>query len=178
MRARFKLSNSIPVFPVAITFIAFFTAAIISGQIFQTRSSIAHVSAATNAAVVSVNAASFAGPLAPGAIAAAFGTNLATRLESAQVVPLPTMLAGTSVKVVDSRNVEFAAQLFFVSPGQINYLLPEQAALGSAQIVITAANGEVSRGELQLMNSSPAIFTASYTGRGLAGALSTFDGAV
>lgn len=178
MRARFKLSNSIPVFPVAITFIAFFTAAIISGQIFQTRSSIAHVSAATNAAVVSVNAASFAGPLAPGAIAAAFGTNLATRLESAQVVPLPTMLAGTSVKVVDSRNVEFAAQLFFVSPGQINYLLPEQAALGSAQIVITAANGEVSRGELQLMNSSPAIFTASYTGRGLPVALTTFDGAV
>ncbi|MBS1791219.1 MAG: heme-binding protein [Acidobacteria bacterium] len=138
----------------------------------------AQIASASNAAVVSVNAASFAGPLAPGSIAAAFGTNLATRLESAQVLPLPTELAGTTVRVIDSRNVEFAAQLFFVSPGQINYLIPDQAATGTAQVIITSSNGEISRGELQLMNSSPAIFTVSYTGKGLPVALTTFDGVV
>ena len=172
MRARFNLSNSISAFPVAITFVAVFTVAILSAQLFQTKLAAVHA----NAAVVSVNAASFAGPLAPGAIAAAFGTNLSTRLESAQFLPLPTMLAGTSVRVIDSRNVEFAAQIFFVSPGQVNYLIPEQAALGAAQIIITAGNGQVSQGELQLVNSSPAIFTFLYSGRGLPVALTTYDG--
>ncbi|MFN0112960.1 MAG: heme-binding protein [Blastocatellia bacterium] len=174
MRARFNFGKGIFAFSAAIAFIA--VVILIFTTLSLSRST--RVSAKTNVAIVSVNAASFAGPLAPRAIAAAFGSNLATRLESAQVVPLPTSLAGTSVRVIDSRNVEHFAPLFFVSPGQVNYLIPDKAALGSAQIVITAANGEVSRGDLQLMNSSPAIFTASYTGRGLPVALTTFDGAV
>ncbi len=172
MRARFTLSTRIVGVAIAI---AFAVGAIIavnqSGQLLA-------AAGGTNATVVSVNAASFAGPLAPGAIAAAFGTDLATRLESAQTLPLPTTLAGTSVRITDSRNVEHAAQLFFVSPGQINYLIPEQAAMGAAQVVITNANGTVSRGDLQLADSSPAIFSLSYTGRGLPVALTTFDGAV
>jgi uncharacterized protein (TIGR03437 family) len=128
------------------------------------------------AAVVSVNAASFLGPLAPGAIAAGFGTNLATRLESAQSLPLPTQLAGTTARLIDSANVQHQAQLFFVSPGQINYLIPEQAAQGAAQIIVTSGNGVVSQGQLQIANSSPAIFTAAYNGQGLPVALTTYDG--
>jgi len=133
-------------------------------------------SQAAAAAVVSVNAASFLDPLAPGTIAAAFGTNLATRLEAAQSLPLPTQLAGTTVRLVDSRNVAHSVSLFFVSPGQINYLIPEQAAMGAANITVTNANGVVSQGQLQIANSSPAVFTASYNGRGLPIALTTFDG--
>lgn len=172
MRAKFSLRvRSIKLTLTALLAIVGSGAFFIALQFGQT-------AAASNAAVVSVNAASFAGPLAPGSIAAAFGTNLATRLESAQVLPLPTSLAGTTVRVTDSRGVEFAAQLFFVSPGQINYLIPDQAATGAAQVVITSSNGEISRGDLQLMNSSPAIFTVSYTGKGLPVALTTFDGVV
>ncbi|MGH9801412.1 MAG: heme-binding protein [Blastocatellia bacterium] len=174
MRARFNLSRSIYAFPAATAFIAVVIATIISAQLFR----ISRVSAKPAVAVVSVNAASFAATLSPGAIAAAFGSNLATRMESARYVPLPTELAGTSVRVIDSRNVEHAAPLFFVSPGQINYLIPDKAALGVTQIVITSGSGEISRGELQLTNSAPAIFTASYTGRGLPVALTTFDGAI
>lgn len=172
MRASFNLSKSSSVFPVAIAFLAVIIA---SGLLFRI-STPAKVSATPNAAVVSVNAASFAATLSPGAIAAAFGSNLATRTESAQFVPLPTSLAGTTVRVIDSRNVEYAASLFFVSPGQINYLIPDQAALGAAQIIITSGNGEISRGTLQLVNSAPAIFTTAYTGRGLPVALTTYDG--
>jgi uncharacterized protein (TIGR03437 family) len=170
MRARFTLSTRIVGVAIAIAFI---TGAIITAN--QSRQILAAASR-DNAVVVSVNAASFAGPLAPGAIAAAFGTDLATRLESAQNVPLPTSLAGTSVRIIDSRGVEHAGQLFFVSPGQINYLIPEQAAMGAAQIIITNSNGSVSRGDVQLMPSSPAVFTVSYTGRGLPVALTTYDG--
>lgn len=189
MRARFSLSIRSIVSPVAKSFsinssgartslgligIICLICALIVVQ-FSNRNSAA---AKANVAVVSVNAASFAGPLSPGAIAAAFGADLATRLESAQTLPLPTNLAGTTVRVIDGRNVEHSAQLFFVSSGQINYLIPDQAALGVAQIIITNSNGLVSRGELQLVGSSPAIFTVSYTGKGLPVALTTFDGAV
>ncbi|MDQ3012570.1 MAG: hypothetical protein M3X11_17900, partial [Acidobacteriota bacterium] len=169
MRARFMLSTRILVFVVGI--------AAITGAIIAAKQSPRIFAAAGSAAVVvSVNAASFAGPLAPASIAAAFGTDLATRSELAQVLPLPVTLAGTSVHVIDSQNAEHAAQLFFVSPGQINYLIPEQAALGVAQVIITNADGVVSRGDLQLAASSPAIFTVSYTGRGLPVALTTYDG--
>src|SRR5262249_19518221 len=113
MRARFTLSTRILVFAIAIAFVI--------GAIFVAKQSRQIFAAGGNVVVVSVNAASFAGPLSPGAIAAAFGTDLAMRLESAQVLPLPTTLAGTSVRVIDSRNVGYAAQLFFVSPGQVNY---------------------------------------------------------
>lgn len=74
--------------------------------------------------VTSVSAASFDknALVAPESIVAAFGTDLATTVLSATTQPLPTSLAGTTVKVKDSANVERLAQLFFVSPGQVNYM--------------------------------------------------------
>src|SRR5581483_3927189 len=126
--------------------------------------------------VVTVNAASYSSPLARGAIAAAFGTQLATRTEVADRLPLPTSLNGTSVRLIDSQNVEHQAPLFFVSSGQINYLVPDEVATGTAQLIVTSGDGVVSRGEVQVENSSPAIFTFRSTGRGLPVALSTCDG--
>lgn len=132
---------------------------------------------AGTAEVVSVNAASYLGPLAPGSIAAAFGANMATRIESAQYLPLPFEIAGTRVRLIDSRGGEHAAPLFFVSPGQINYLVPEGMALGGGRVIVTINGTQVSEGALQIVESSPAVFTSSFTGRGLPVALTTFDGA-
>lgn len=167
MRARFSLSTRIGVFVGAL---------LLAGGLTWLAHGGLWARAADNVAVVSVNAASFAGPLAPGAIAAAFGTSLATHNEAAQHTPLPTSLAGTTVKLLDSRSVEHALPLFFVSPGQINYLIPDSVAMGAAQLTIISGSGEVSRGEVQLFNSSPAVFTASYNGRGFPVALTTYDG--
>lgn len=132
---------------------------------------------AGTAEVVSVNAASYLGPLAPGSIAAAFGANMATRIESAQYLPLPFEIAGTRVRLIDSRGGEHAAPLFFVSPGQINYLVPEGMELGGGRVIVTINGTQVSEGALQIVESSPAVFTSSFTGRGLPVALTTFDGA-
>jgi len=129
------------------------------------------------AEVVSVNAASYIGPPAPGSIAAAFGANMASRTESARYLPLPIEIAGTSVRLIDSRGAEHAAPLFFVSPGQINYLVPEGMALGGGRLIVTINGARVSEGALQIVESSPAVFTSSFTGRGLPVALTTFDGA-
>ncbi len=69
----------------------------------------------TQAQQTSVNAADYSLNLAPGALASAFGTDLAAATEQAKGLPLPTELAGTRVLVNGK-----AALLLYVSPSQIN----------------------------------------------------------
>ena len=126
-------------------------------------------SAANTAAHVS--AASFRGqPIAPEAIIAAFGSNLATATLSATVTPLPTSLAGTTVKVRDSFGTERLASLFFVSPTQVNYQIPAGTTSGAASIVIASSNGQASQTNVQIASVAPGLFTADASGRGLAAA--------
>jgi hypothetical protein len=57
-------------------------------------------------ALTSLSAASYNGELARESIAAAFGENLASEIAVANSLPLPTTLAGVTVKVKDSAGVE------------------------------------------------------------------------
>jgi uncharacterized protein (TIGR03437 family) len=50
---------------------------------------------------------------------------------------------GTSVAVNDSMAASPPAPLLFVSPGQVDSLVPATVALGSASIVLNAAIGEI-----------------------------------
>ncbi|HWQ32963.1 MAG TPA: BACON domain-containing carbohydrate-binding protein [Blastocatellia bacterium] len=121
--------------------------------------------------VTTVSAANYGGPeLAAESIVAAFGTLLATRVEAANTIPLPTSLAGTTVKVKDSAGTERLAPLFFVSPQQINYQLPPGTAAGQAIITITSGDGAVSGGVVSLISVVPSVFTADSSGSGLAAA--------
>jgi uncharacterized protein (TIGR03437 family) len=131
---------------------------------------------AAQTTVTTVNAASFVAPLAPSAIAAGFGTGLAAQTAAAATTPLPTTLAGTNVRIIDSSNATLQAQLFFVSAGQVNYLIPDQAAIGPAQVIVTNINGVMSIGTVQIANSAPAIFTANFSGSGVVAAVTTLDG--
>lgn len=98
------------------------------------------------ATISPVSAASFTGPsLAAEEIVAAFGANLASGTEVAQTVPLPASLLGSSVKVKDKNNVERAAPLFFVSPGQVNFLIPQGTVEGRATITITNSQNSTLR---------------------------------
>ena len=125
---------------------------------------------AANAAA-HVSAASFRGqPIAPEAIIAAFGSNLATATLAATVTPLPTSLAGTTVKVRDSFGTERLASLFFVSPTQVNYQIPAGTTSGAASIVIASSNGQASQTNVQIAAVAPGLFTADASGRGLAAA--------
>ena len=127
-------------------------------------------------AVVTVNAASYVPRLAPGAIAAVFGNRLTEQAQIAETVPLPRELNGLVVRLVDSQQDIYAAALFFVSPGQINYLIPEQIALGEAQIYVLNQTGQVAQGSLFITNSAPALFTMAANGKGVPTALATADG--
>lgn len=122
--------------------------------------------------VTSVSAASYTGQsLASEAVVAAFGQQLATQVMAAESLPLPTMLAGTTVSVRDSEGTERMAPLFFVSPGQVNYQIPAGVASGQATITVTSSNGQVLTGMLSITAVAPGLFTADSSGQGLAAAL-------
>ncbi len=122
--------------------------------------------------VVSVSAASFNGEaLASEAITAAFGSRLATTTLVSPGKPgcpicLTTELAGTRVMVKDSAGTERPALLFFVSPGQVNYLIPAGTAIGTATVTVTSGDGSVSIGTAQIATVAPGIFTANGDGQG------------
>lgn len=118
-----------------------------------------------------VSAASYAPALAQKSIVAAFGSALAGTTASANSLPLPTELAGTKVLIKDSNGVGRAAPLFFVSPGQINYQIPDATAPGTATVTVFSNDEAVSTGTLQTTSAAPAIFTTDQTGTGEAAAL-------
>lgn len=118
-----------------------------------------------------VSAASFAPDrLAGEQIIAAFGSDLAAMVATTPTLPLPTSLAGTSVRITDSKGVERQAGLFFVSPGQINYLLPAGLAEGVARVTISTT-GKTSVGLIDIATIAPSLFTANSDGQGLAAAV-------
>lgn len=118
--------------------------------------------------VTTVSAASYVGlpaPLATGSIAAAFGTQLATATQIATSLPLPTSLLTTRLSVNGT-----PAQLFFVSPNQINFVIPGGLLPGEAQVVVTVItpNGDevISRGSIRVAETAPSLFAADASGVG------------
>jgi len=121
--------------------------------------------------VVLTNAASFAtGAVAPDSIASAFGTNLATATASSGSSPLPTSLGGTYVRVIDSAGTGRRAGLFFISPSQVNLLVPAASTLGACRLVIVSGAGDVSSAPCAIAAVAPGVFTANASGGGLAAA--------
>jgi uncharacterized protein (TIGR03437 family) len=122
--------------------------------------------------VTAVSAASFLGPnLALESIASAYGNGIADRIEVAPPGPLPTSLAGVSARLTDSAGADHALELFFVAQGQLNFLVPKDAALGPASLTVTRADGSTMTGSVVLEAVAPALFSANSSGRGVAAAL-------
>jgi uncharacterized protein (TIGR03437 family) len=122
-------------------------------------------------ALTSLSAASYNGELARESIAAAFGEDLASETAVANSLPLPTTLAGVTVKVKDSAGVERNAPLFFVSPGQINYLIPSGTASGIASIGVQKGASIVASETLPIAAVAPGLFAANANGQGVAAAV-------
>ncbi|MEP7338993.1 MAG: BACON domain-containing carbohydrate-binding protein [Acidobacteriota bacterium] len=119
--------------------------------------------------LASVSAASFGSAgLSVDSMAAAFGTGLATTTQAASVTPLPVELAGTRVNVKDSLGVERVAQLFFASPGQVNFLVPLGLANGQAMVTVTSSDGRISTGAATIATVAPGLFSANSNGQDVA----------
>src|SRR5205085_2224822 len=118
-----------------------------------------------------VSAASYSGTsLASDSVAASFGVKLATQTQLASTIPLPMSLGGTTIKVRDSAGIERDAPLFFVSAGQINFLIPPGTANGLAEIMITSEGWTTGR-TVQISAIAPGLFTANSDGQGVPAAI-------
>jgi uncharacterized protein (TIGR03437 family) len=122
-------------------------------------------------AATTVNAANYQAPIAPDSIAATFGSAMATGTYAALSLPLPKTLGTTSVTVNGT-----AAELLYVSPSQINYLVPSTTAAGNATVEIKTGANVVARGTILVANVAPALFTITSDGKGIPAGFSTFDG--
>lgn len=118
------------------------------------------------------NAASYSNGFGWGHLVSVFGTNLATRTETAATLPLPTTLAGTSVKFAG-----VPAFLLYISPTQINLQVPYYPYELPLTVEVTTPNGTT--GPVDPRAGDPTwpgasvfgFFTADGSGCGLAAAL-------
>src|SRR5581483_4437646 len=126
----------------------------------------------TVSTVSTVSAASYAaGGVAAEGIAALFGTGLAGGTLAAPTLPLPTELGGVQVRVRDAAGTERPAPLFFVSPTQINFQIPQGTSAGSAILQVLRDNSAVGQGSATVETVAPSLFAANASGRGVAAAL-------
>lgn len=118
-----------------------------------------------NGTSTTVNGASFqsGAAMSPDTIASMFGTNLTATTASAPAgQPLPTSMGGIRVEVGGTQ-----AQLFYVSPAQINYVIPSSTTSGTKLVTVKNFSGEVARGTIEVAPVSPAFFTANQNGAGV-----------
>lgn len=128
--------------------------------------------AASGGRVETVSAASFTGPaIAPDSIASAFGEGLATGTAAASAVPLPTTLADTTATITDSQGVMHILPLFYVSPVQVNFLVPSAVAPGDATVILSRADAISFHGPIRIATVAPGLFAANANGRGVAAAV-------
>ncbi len=100
------------------------------------------------------------GAIAPDSIASIFGTNLATQTQQAGAPPYPATLGGVTVNVQG-----IPAALTYVSPGQINFIVPPGTAAGTATITV---GSQTSTATIQPV--APALFSMNGNGSGVAAA--------
>jgi uncharacterized protein (TIGR03437 family) len=104
-----------------------------------------------------LNAASYAAiPIASDGYTVAFGTDFS---------------AGATVTVADSNGLTLTAQLIYVSPTQINFLVPEGLANGSATVTVANSAGVKVSFATSIAQVSPALFTADSSGTGAPAAI-------
>ncbi len=122
---------------------------------------------------IGANAASFEkGILARDSIVSAFGTQFTSATVVAETNPAPSKLADLEVKVEDSSGVSRSAPLFYASPTQVNFLMPDGLAEGPAEIRVEGSSAPF-RASVLVKGVSPGLFGSA----GLAAAnVITFTG--
>ncbi len=111
-----------------------------------------------SAASIVNSASNLPGPLAPNTIATLYGGNLAYSTSAMSAgdirgLALPVALAGVRVLV---RNVP--ANIYYVSPGQVNFLVPSLLEAGPADVQLTRDGRAGPAVNIVLAGAAPALF--------------------
>ena len=112
-----------------------------------------------------VSGASYQKRVAPNSLASVFGAGLSRTTASAQLDSdgqLPTVLGGVTVEMNG-----LAAPLVFVSPAQINLLVPGNVGTGTANVIVRSTNSAATQsGTVEVANIAPALFSLDSSGAG------------
>ena len=113
-----------------------------------------------------MNAARFTPAAAPGSLQSMFGERLALETAAASASPLPEALSGVRIEIIDSTGAVRAARLLYVSPGQINFLMPAEAAPSAAVLRLRREGEEPVESALTIGAVAPGLFSVNGTGVG------------
>jgi uncharacterized protein (TIGR03437 family) len=111
------------------------------------------------------SAAAPSSTVAPDSLASLYGANLAPGIAQATAQPLPLALAGVTLSVTDAAGVERGAPLLYVSPVQINFVVPDGTAPGLATLAVA---GQTFTAAVQPV--APTLFSVNGAGSGVAAA--------
>ena len=117
-----------------------------------------------------INSASGGTVIAPNSIASAFGRQIGGSTVQATTLPLPTTLGGITLGITDSTNAATMAGLFYVSPNQINFVVPDGVKNGTATVKIVNGSNNTSV-NVPVASVAPGLFTANGAGVGVAAAI-------
>ena len=128
-----------------------------------------------SAQVTVVSAAGYQTVVAPDSLASIFGSGLSNSTASAELDPsgqLPTELAGVCVTING-----IASPMLYVSPEQINIVVPSTVGLGTAAVVVQSSGTQFT-GSVEIRNVAPALFALDASGKGPGAVLNavTFSG--
>jgi len=112
-----------------------------------------------------VNGADYTRICGPGMIFSIFGTGFSTGVTQAPGAPLPKVLDGVSVDVLDGQKT-LAAPLFFVAPGQINAQMPFEVSGATVEVRVKNAQGQSGTQSISITPRCPRLFTKLLNGKG------------
>src|SRR5579871_4797241 len=118
-------------------------------------------------ALAAQSSAANVGGVAPDSIASFYGSNLPSSTQTASSQPFPSTLAETTLTVQDSAGTQRAAQLIYVSPGQINFVVPDGTAAGRPPSLLRT---QVVSSTGPVQNVAPALYSLDGSGKALAAA--------
>lgn len=117
---------------------------------------------------VGYSAATGGSLIAPSSIASMYGKSLAKLTASAFGAALPTQLGGVNLRVRDAKDTVRLAELIFVSPTQVNFIVPAETAIGPAALTIDDGSSPLQEGAnvTIVLVAAPGFFTANQNGLG------------
>jgi len=124
--------------------------------------------------VSNVSSASYSFDLADEMIVAMFGVNLVGDSVRSPSADLSKSLAGRQILVRDMTGSDKAADLIYVSPTQINYVLPGGLVNGATPVRLLTDEVtpvSVASGSIELASVAPGLYSANADGQGVAAAL-------
>ena len=120
--------------------------------------------------IVVQSAAAPVAVVAPDSLGSIFGANLSSTTQRAASQSLPLSLGGFRLTVQDSAGTSASAPLLYVSPRQINFLMPSGLVTGVATFTITGEGRAPLTAIGAVGQVAPTLFSMSGNGSGLAAA--------